>query len=261
MKNRISRVIVSMILVVSVMVFMAGCAKSVNVTVNTQPSQSGEQTYKSSEGWSVQYDPSQITVKEDNGTTSFIYTGDKTGTDKLTISYKQGAQPEETADALAAGWANNDQVLNSESYFPGTTDKWGYWRSLPDPKGTSENAFVGQYNDGVLIFQTTIAGTGNDETDRTIRDTLTGVMDSITYEAFGPQQMYAGIAGVYTMEGTGYTVTLGEDHSGEIKMGDNDLYVMWGTHNLIQADNSYDYSTDGHTLNVNIDGNDLVFTK
>ena len=266
MKNRIFRTITAMALVVSTMIFMPGCATSVNAKTNKD-----SKTYKSDQGWTIKYDPSIVTVKENDDSTSFVYTGSGTHDEMLTISFRHGLTPEEAVDAVAAGWpgasSSSYQLYKSESYFPGSNEGWGYWRSLlPDNRlNISEDAFAGEYNGGVLIFD--MASRTSDNGWKVLQN----VMDSITYDSFAPQTMYEGIAGTYVMNGTEmingkevpvtYSIVLDNDHQGTIKLLGDEQYVMWGTHNLIQADNSYDYSVDGHTLTLDLDGSQLIFAK
>ena len=267
MKNRIIRTIITMVLVVSTVIFTAG--RAINANAKT-----ADKTYSSKDGWTVKYDPSVITVNESRDGTTFVYNGNASGTDRLTISYKEGILPEKALDDLAKGWGNEKAITSSESYFPGTTDKWGYWKTLitsSDGSSVNENAFAGQYNNGVLVFDMATHYSGRDDASKTAWMALQNIENSITYASFAPQTMYNGMAGSYVLNGTEmiegreipvqYTVTLNEDHSGSIRLMGDEQYVMWGTHSLIQADNSYDYSTDGHTLNLNVDGNWLTFTK
>ena len=96
------------------------------------------------------------------------------------------------------------------------------------------------------------------------------MIDSIKYEDFAPQTMYEDYPGVYKMEETEeiegeemtyeYSITLNEDHSGVISIQD-DINMMWGSNLLIGADFSYDYSVDGDKLTVDMDGNQLTFTR
>lgn len=281
MKNRTVRFIITMVLAVSTVIFTAGCGASANVNVSTsskttETAVSNEDgTYRSAQGWSVKYDPSVISVKEDGDATSFVYTGNGgSGDEKLTISYRQGINPEKTIDEIAAGWSgtvkSTQEVSKGESYFPGTTDKWGYWRTLLADNKTdiSENAFAGEYNGGTLVFDT--ASRSGDPSANDGWKTLQAVMDSATYDNFAPQTMYEGMAGTYVMNGTEeiegqeisyqYSVVLDPDHSGELKMQD-DVSMMWGSHVIFGADYSYNYSINGNTLTLDQDGYELVFTK
>ncbi len=298
MKNRLLRNISTGVIVVSAVILMAGCENGVKININTDPSdsdkssdadvtinfdtnsettadaESGDQFYTSKEGWSVQYDPSVITVNEADDFTSFVYTGESAGTNMLSVSYYKDAQPIEAIDELSSAWGDEDSIQKSESYFPGTTDKWGYWRSMisdgSEGSGLSENAFAGEYNGGTLMFEFTLHNGNDEEQNRAVNSVLMGIMDSITYDDFEPQTMYEGIPGKYVRQETEeiegeemsyeYSITLNEDHSGEISMQD-DIYVMWGTEWLVQADNSYEYKIEGDTLEVNFDGMWLDFTK
>lgn len=281
---------------VAVMITAAGCAKNLNININNVPSDAADsidtadstdaeevqesqepssdtEEYESSNGWSVKYDPSLFSVNEAENMTSFVYTGESAGTNMLTISYIKDKQPEEVLSELTDGWGDSDDIVKGESYFPGTVDRWGCWRSLVDNgegSGLSENVFAGEYNGGVLMFEFTTHKAGDDNIDRPVSSALSAISDSITYDDFEPQKMYEDYPGVYKLSETEeiegeevtyeYSVTLNEDHSGVISMQD-DLYVMWGSDILIQADNSYDYTLEGDSLILDMDGIMLTFTR
>ena len=205
--------------------------------------------------------------------TSFVYTGESAGTNMLTISYIADKLPDEVLSELTEGWGDPGSVESSESYFPGTSDKWGLWRTLlsnGEGSGLSENVFAGEYNGGVLMFDFTTHKAEDDSIDIPVSDALSAVIDSIKYEDFAPQTMYEDYPGVYKMEETEeiegeemtyeYSITLNEDHSGVISIQD-DINMMWGSNLLIGADFSYDYSVDGDKLTVDMDGNQLTFTR
>ncbi|HCM91345.1 MAG TPA: hypothetical protein DIS78_02085 [Lachnospiraceae bacterium] len=295
MKKKIIVSFIAGLMAVSMFSALTGCGKNVNVNIYNEPSEEAEsedaeaedtgedeaedvelpeyEEYKNSRGWSVKYDPSLITVNEAEDMTSFVYTGESAGTNMLSISYVPDEQPEEVLAKLTQGWDDPEAIVRSESYFPGTNDKWGYWRNPKDNgegSGLSEDIFAGEYNGGVLVFDFVTHKAGDDEMDMAVSDTLSGIIDSITYDDFEPQTMYDYYPGVYKMTETEeiegeevtyeYSVTLNEDHSGLISMQD-DINVMWGSTMLIQADNSYEYTIEGDNLMLNLDGNWLTFTR
>ena len=301
MKKRIISRLLSSVLALSVFMALTGCDGNINININNVPSSaqeeapaaedteetdkadgtddaaeqevSEEKEYVSDRGWSVKYDPSIITVNEGEDMTSFVYTGESAGTNMLTISYIADKLPDEVLSELTEGWGDPGSVESSESYFPGTSDKWGLWRTLlsnGEGSGLSENVFAGEYNGGVLMFDFTTHKAEDDSIDIPVSDALSAVIDSIKYEDFAPQTMYEDYPGVYKMEETEeiegeemtyeYSITLNEDHSGVISMQD-DIYMMWGSNLLIGADFSYDYSVDGDKLTVDMDGNQLTFTR
>ena len=303
MKKRIISRLLSSVLVLSVFMALTGCDGNINININNVPSStqeeapaaedteeadkadeedkaddaaeqaSEEKEYVSDRGWSVKYDPSIITVNEGEDMTSFVYTGESAGTNMLTISYIADKLPDEVLSELTEGWGDPGSVESSESYFPGTSDKWGLWRTLlsnGEGSGLSENVFAGEYNGGVLMFDFTTHKAEDDSIDIPVSDALSAVIDSIKYEDFAPQTMYEDYPGVYKMEETEeiegeemtyeYSITLNEDHSGVISIQD-DINMMWGSNLLIGADFSYDYSVDGDKLTVDMDGNQLTFTR
>ena len=300
MKKRIISRLLSSVLALSVFMALTGCDGNINININNVPSStqeeapaaedteeadkadgtddaaeqaSEEKEYVSDRGWSVKYDPSIITVNEGEDMTSFVYTGESAGTNMLTISYIADKLPDEVLSELTEGWGDPGSVESSESYFPGTSDKWGLWRTLlsnGEGSGLSENVFAGEYNGGVLMFDFTTHKAEDDSIDIPVSDALSAVIDSIKYEDFAPQTMYEDYPGVYKMEETEeiegeemtyeYSITLNEDHSGVISIQD-DINMMWGSNLLIGADFSYDYSVDGDKLTVDMDGNQLTFTR
>ena len=303
MKKRLISRLLSSVLALSVFMALTGCDGNINININNVPSStqeevpaaedteeadkadeedkaddaaeqaSEEKEYVSDRGWSVKYDPSIITVNEGEDMTSFVYTGESAGTNMLTISYIADKLPDEVLSELTEGWGDPGSVESSESYFPGTSDKWGLWRTLlsnGEGSGLSENVFAGEYNGGVLMFDFTTHKAEDDSIDIPVSDALSAVIDSIKYEDFAPQTMYEDYPGVYKMEETEeiegeemtyeYSITLNEDHSGVISIQD-DINMMWGSNLLIGADFSYDYSVDGDKLTVDMDGNQLTFTR
>ncbi len=303
MKKRIISRLLSSVLALSVFMALTGCDGNINININNVPSStqeeapaaedteeadkadeedkaddaaeqaSEEKEYVSDRGWSVKYDPSIITVNEGEDMTSFVYTGESAGTNMLTISYIADKLPDEVLSELTEGWGDPGSVESSESYFPGTSDKWGLWRTLlsnGEGSGLSENVFAGEYNGGVLMFDFTTHKAEDDSIDIPVSDALSAVIDSIKYEDFAPQTMYEDYPGVYKMEETEeiegeemtyeYSITLNEDHSGVISI-QADINMMWGSNLLIGADFSYDYSVDGDKLTVDMDGNQLTFTR
>lgn len=58
-----------------------------------------------------------------------------------------------------------DAIERSEGFFPGTSDKWGYWRSFSEKDGdgsVNKTAIAGEYNGGILIFDDEEHMTGDD---------------------------------------------------------------------------------------------------
>jgi hypothetical protein len=223
--------------------------------------------YTSDDGWTVQYDPANIEVEEGGGAVTFLYLGDPDHSTMATISYEADKMPEEVLGELTADWGDAESIERSEGIFPGTTDMWGYWRTLSQPAGSEEpsrTAIAGEYNGGTLLLQNTTYLTGDDAIDTAAADALETVVDSITYENFGPQTMYEYIPGTYTAEQDGATlsVTLNEDHSGVLSIQD-DIDILWGSVELMAADGSftYEYTLEGDNLYVNYDGEWTEFAR
>ena len=225
--------------------------------------------YKDAKGWSVSYKPSIIALNElDNGA-SFVYIGESAGTNMLTISYIEGKEPQEVLTEITDTWGEGIQedISRSESFLPGTEDKWGFWR-------TYENNCViaGEYNDGVILFELNLHDSDDEDMSMTISDTLSEILNSIKYDDFKAQTLFDYVPGTYTSAGTeeiegekvGYehTITLNDDHTGKMVIQD-EINIIWSSNELMNEDGSYayEYTIEGDDLLVNFDGEWVTFSK
>ncbi len=224
----------------------------------------------SPDGWAVNYAvPVMVAHEIDEHTASFVYLGESAGTNMVTISYVPGKQPEEAMTEITDTWGDGEAIERTEGFFPGTDDKWGYWRSIAQAEngsGFSETLIGGEYNEGVLLFDI-VSHNGNDEEQNiTVSDHLAAVIDSIRYENFGPQTMYEYYPGTYsrTDEDTGavYSVILNEDHTGRLAFQDN-VDIIWGSYQITttDGDNVYEYTIEGDNLMLDQDGLWLTYAR
>ena len=234
---------------------------------STQEATSDRSVYESPDGWSVQYSPDQFEVQEDKGAVSFVYKPEAPGACLITISHVMDKMPPEVLGEVTDGWGNPDDVIRTEGFFPGTTDKWGFFRTLPastDGSGLAQTAIAGEYNGGTLLLENMTHLSGDDETDMAISDAMASVIDSITYKDFKPQTMYDYVPGTYVAvnDEDGGKIILNEDHTGVLSFQD-DIDILWGSYELIAADGSfrYEYTIEGDSLMLNYDGMWLDFQK
>lgn len=253
--------------------------ESTQVSENTSksPEESSEgtksetATYKSSKGWSVRYQPEDFEVKEDGDNVEFLYTSGITLNNAVDIRYVTDKQPEEVLAEITDEWGVDPEKINRvEGFFPGTEDKWGYWREYAD-NSLWRTAIAGEYNGGVLVFIRTQIPEDCEGTATT--DALAEILNSISYENFEPQTIYDYVPGKYAIvmeevpenivASPDYFIQLNEDHTGVISMKD-DLKVLWGSIELIRTEpdfEHYQYDIEGTTLMVNYDDNWITFKK
>lgn len=227
--------------------------------------------YKDAKGWSVSYKPSIIALNElDNGA-SFVYIGESAGTNMLTISYIEGKEPQEVLTEITDTWGEGIQedISRSESFLPGTEDKWGFWRMYEN-----NCVIAGEYNDGVILFELNLHDGDDEDMSMTISDTLSEILNSIKYDDFKAQTLFDYVPGTYTSEGTEeiggenvdyeHTITLNDDHTGKMVIQD-EIDIIWTSNELIYEDGSvaYEYTIEGDDLLVNfVEGEEWVtFTK
>ena len=225
--------------------------------------------YKDAKGWSVSYKPSIIALNElDNGA-SFVYIGESAGTNMLTISYIEGKEPQEVLTEITDTWGEGIQedISRSESFLPGTEDKWGFWRMYEN-----NCVIAGEYNDGVILFELNLHNGNDEDMSMTISDTLSEILNSIKYDDFKAQTLFDYVPGTYTSAGTEeiegekvdyeHTITLNDDHTGKMVIQD-EVNIIWSSNELISEDGSsaYEYTIEGNDLLVNFDDEWVTFTK
>ena len=226
--------------------------------------------YVSGDGWSVQYNPALIEVQDGGGAADFLYIGggtDKADLSKATVSYEAGKLPEEVLYEITLAWGHEEEIQRVEGFLPGAPDQWGFWRILNAPEdnsGPCRTAVAGEYNGGSILIQNEMFLTGDDAADAAAQGALETIVDSITYEDFQPQTMFAFVPGTYTAQEDGSirSVTLKEDHSGVLTTED-DADIIWSSRELTAADSSftYEYDIEGDYLMLNCGGEWLTFAK
>ena len=239
----------------------AGCSAAVDETPATDGHE--EMTYMSANGYQLRYSALNIESSEiDEDTVQFIYTGESSGTNTLTVTYIEGIGPDEALYDLTSLWEEQEAIQRSEGVFPGTSDKWGIRRTLsPDgEEGLYECAIAGEYNGGVLLFELAEYVSGDDTIDMAVSDALDNVLCSITYDDFEPQSMYSYYPGTYSGDGT--TLTLNDDHSGTLSAQD-DVEILWGSDYIMASDGSftYNFTIEGDNLYLEYDGDWLELSS
>lgn len=217
-----------------------------------------EMEFISPDGWRVTYNAKTIAASEvDKHTAQFVYQGEAAGTCMTEIKYIADKQPEEVLYDVTSEWGSQDKIQRSEGTFPGTNDKLGYWRVLPDNgKGSrlSMTAIATEYNDGTLLAVETFHNSGKDEIDMAASDALAEVIDSITFKNFKEQKMYDYVPGIYKAadkDAKYTTVTLKKDHTGVLTDSKGKKHdITWGSTELKAKDGSF-------TLSYNIEGDYL----
>lgn len=231
-----------------------------------------EMEFISKDGWRVVYNAKDIEGMEvDDHAAQFVYVGESAGTNMVEVRYIKDKQPEEVLYDLTSTWTNDQEdVKRSEGIFPGTDDKWGYWRELPASKDGSrlgQTAIAGEFNGGVLLFTVTSHMSGDDEIDIPVSDAIAGVIDSITYpDGFKDQTMYSYFPGTYKAdkENKAYkSVVLKKDHTGVITDAKGKkTNVMWGSIELTDDNGkSCEYTIEGDSLMMNVGDDWVSFTK
>ncbi len=224
-----------------------------------------QMTYMSADGFQIRYNALFVEAREIDGhSVEFVYLAEPDGKDVVTASWIADKQPEEVLYEVTDSWGDQEAIQRLEGFFPGTDDKWGYWRLFTDADtGAVKCAIAGEYNEGVLLFVIESQVTGDEEADMTVSDTLAGIVDSVTYFDFGEQTMYSYFPGTYELTGEDgeiCQVVLNEDHTGTLTFQDT-VEILWGSIELNASGVTYEYTIEGESLYLNLDGEWLCFEK
>ncbi len=228
-----------------------------------------EMEYISENGWRVTYDPTVIEASKTDAGANFVYIGESAGTNMVTISYIKDKQPAEALYDITSKWgADEEDITRYEGIFPGTEDKWGFWRKYDTKEGNtglSETAMAAEYNDGVLVFNIVNHFADDEEVDIPVSGAIENLINSIKYEDYKDQTLFYYVPGVYKSvdeDGLETSVELKEDHTGTLHFQD-DIDIIWSSYEVYDEEESfrYEYSIEQNTLYLDYDGNTLEFIR
>ena len=223
--------------------------------------------YISEDGWSVKYDGELVEASDIDNGAQFVYIGESAGTNMLSITYDPEGEVATALYDITSQWGVEDEKIDyNEGFFPGTDDKWGFWRVLnpeDNTNGFGETAIATEYNGGVLVVDIITHNSGDDEMDMKVSGVLSDVLDSITYEKFEDQTMFDYLVGTYSGEdkdGTKIEAVFNADHTGTLTIQDT-VDFTWSADKLTGEDFEYEYSMEQDVMTIDYDGNSLVLNK
>ena len=140
--------------------------------------------YHDANGWSVNYDADKFNVTHENGQVFFVYTGESSGTNMITVSYIPEVTGEKAIKELGESWGN-DSVTYAKRDYLGGEEVATYSASFPpseDGSGLYMEALGIDHMEGALVFELT-GHNGNDEAlDMEASDNLALIIDSFTFD-------------------------------------------------------------------------------
>lgn len=223
--------------------------------------------YKSDRGWSVQYLPELIDIKEGKDTVRFTYTGECVGDSYIEIRYLPGKNPSQVLSEELKAYDEDEIETRDEGYF--YEDFWSYHavvETSEDDRDVTTDYSAAEFNGGVLLTKHVEGYTDENILEGYMGDVLWGIMDTMKIDNYEPQTEFANVPGIYTKDGaTGKdaeTITLKPDHSGFIQSADK-TKILWGSNSLMknQSDISYDYELAGKDLKVKMDDQWVTYKK
>ena len=222
------------------------------------------------ENWSVYYDPSEFEVSEQDGETHFVYTGESAGSDLVAISYHEDKMPQEVLYDKTSSY-DDSQIDRSEGYFGAGSD-WAFTYSVYSSEGSGLNEQLTgvEHNGGTLLVDILMHSETEVEDQMRVSDALASIVDSLNLTDHKEQTQFSYVPGVYAqtiveeMEGVDQTfvkkVSLYDDHTGVLSIQD-DIDIHWSSTELIGSDFRYEYTIEGSSLLVNVDGSWETYEK
>lgn len=231
-------------------------------------------TVMSPDGWKLTYDPEKFCLNDTlgGGEVAFNYTGECAGTTAVFLSYVPDKMPDEALYEKVAGYSD-DLVERFEARFG---DYWAHYRVIaPDDKaaGSECHSYIGiEHNGGTVILEQ-IDHT-NVEPEQNYSDIINAFSELLsTFELLNhePQAEYAYVAGSYAhtytdeLEGqkveATYRVVMNDDHTCMFSIQDDIAGEWTGTELILNSGNSYEYTVEGDSLYVDMDGNWTEFNR
>lgn len=259
--------------------FMSGTDNSFNVPfMDNDLFKTSIATFEAKEGWKMSYDTVKFSRNDNlgDGQICFNYIGECSGTTAVLVSYIPGKLPDEVLYEKTAD-IDDSRITRGESYF-GKDMYWAHYRHI---KPENEDPNVGdvvyegftaiEHNGGTVLIDSIEHMETNDKQYSEIENSMSELINTFEFIDHKPQIEYAYIPGTYIREYTDEidgdevnikeSIILKEDHSCEMTLQDT-VYGDWtGTKIEINWGDEYEYSVEGDSLYLNMNGNWVEFKK
>ncbi len=233
-----------------------------------------EGIYESGNGWSVRYEPEKIKVEEKNkDDVQFLYTGEAVGKNYVRIRTVTDRQPQEVLseelERLSDRWdLDPEEIVREEGFI--YEDKWAYLATAEysdDERDVTVQYQSAEYNGGVILKEMVEGFTDENILEGKMDDTLWGILDSLSFYHYEPQEEFSYVPGTYTHEDGKEkdTIVLKDDHTGflTLKGMKEKSPVLWGSWQITvdNTEDSYEYKIEGETLNLKTGDGWMEFIK
>lgn len=233
-------------------------------------------SYEGDGGWRISYNRDKFSLEGTvaNGEITFNYTGESSGPTAVSISYHPGKMPDEVLYEKVAD-IDDSRITRGESMFAGY---WAHYRHISpeneDPEA-GDVVYSGytaiEHNGGTILICSTDHFEINEAWYNDIMQATSQLLESFELVNHEPQAEYAYIPGKYVrhyseeMEGEMLPcqdiVELNEDHSCSLTFQDTVNGEWTGTKIILNNGNEYEYTVEGTTLYLNMNGEWLPFEK
>ena len=128
--------------------------------------------------WTVRCNPDLFDVTEEDGTTTFVYTGESAGTNQVSITFFEGEDYEDVLADKTADW-DEEETATVNGEYTETGKNFISSECALDEEGARANVTVIQCNEGTLCLETLTHASGDDEIDIPVSDALSSIFDSL----------------------------------------------------------------------------------
>lgn len=216
--------------------------------------------YDSDDGWSITYNPNEMRLNEQDDSVDFVYLGESSGTDMVSISYVADKMPQEVLYEKTQD-IDPSLVTRDEGIF-GSTEAWAFTYSVSATEGSGlSEQFSGiEHNGGTLLIDILTHGEVDEARGEAVSDAIATLVDTLVFTNHQPQEQFAYVLGTYYQDYTDeiegqtvnvrYSIELNEDHTGIMHIQD-DINIIWTSNQLVAEGFSYEYTIEGDSLLVN----------
>ena len=266
-------VIITTVIIIGAIVFMMKGKPE----ANNEPAET--LTYVSEGGnWKISYDTSKYSLNDTlgNGEICFNYIAGSSGTNAVIISYHKNQMPDEVLYEKVKD-IDDSRIERGECSF-GQDMYWAHFRRIKPENEDPEKGDVVyecfkamEHNGGTVLLDFIGHLETNDEWYSNEINDESELINTFELLNHQPQTEYAHIPGTYIREYTDEiggdevsikeSIVLREDHSCEMTFQDTVCGEWTGTEILINWGDDYEYSVEGDSLYLNMNGNWVEFKK
>jgi len=224
-------------------------------------------------GWKTRFNATMFELWESGDAVRFVYAGDGTGTDELSIAFYENRTPQEVLYDVTN---DLDPMIPEryEGFFNADDGDWCYGRYIPaekEPNGVERAYTAVEHNGGTLLIAEKSTPMDTEALQTAVDQGIMQIRENFEWTDHKPQEEFSYVVGTYVrnyseeIEGKEEkfteTIVMNADHTGKLSFQD-DVDMYWTSYEIVdESGNRVEYKVEGDFLYYDVTGDNREFER